>query len=118
MLLHPAVEGDDVFESGVIQGHEVRFATVNLAASSPIRERLLSQEDDGDSPDRDLSRGAMGMLLHPAVEGDDVFESGVIQGHEVRFATVNLAASSRAIRERLLSVVSEEGAGSPLTGCT
>ncbi|MDE0446815.1 MAG: hypothetical protein OXH96_09100 [Spirochaetaceae bacterium] len=73
-----------------------------------IYSYLRSQEEDGDP----LSRGATGMLLHPAVEGDDVFESGVIQGHEVRFATVNLAASSRTIRERLLSVVSEEGAGS------
>lgn len=70
-----------------------------------IYSYLRSQETASDP----LSRRATGMLLHPAVEGD-VYESGVIQGHEVRFATVNLAASSRAIRERLLSVVSEEGA--------
>ena len=71
-----------------------------------IYSYLRSQEEDGDP----LSRRATGMLLHPAVE-HDVYESGVIQGHEVRFATVNLAASSQAIRERLLSVVSERGAG-------
>ena len=72
-----------------------------------IYSYLRSQEKDGDP----LSRGATGMLLHPAVE-DDVYESGVIHGHEVRFATVNLAASSQAIRERLLSVVREKGADS------
>ena len=69
-----------------------------------IYSYLRSQETASDP----VSRRATGMLLHPAVE-DDVYESGVIQGHEVRFATVNLAASSRAIRERLLSVVSEKG---------
>ena len=68
-----------------------------------IYSYLRSQEEAGDP----LSRGATGMLLHPSVEGDDVFESGVIQGHEVRFATVNLAASGQAIRERLLAVVRE-----------
>jgi 5-methylcytosine-specific restriction enzyme subunit McrC len=72
-----------------------------------IYSYLRSQE----MPSDPVSRRATGMLLHPAVDGD-VYESGVIQGHEIRFATVNLAASSRAIRERLLSVVSEEGADS------
>ena len=70
-----------------------------------IYSYLRSQEAASDP----VSRRATGMLLHPAVEGD-VYESGVIQGHEVRFATVNLAASSRAIRDRLLAVVREEGA--------
>lgn len=83
--------GGDVFKSGYLY---------------QMYSYLRSQESDSDP----VSRRATGMLLHPAVEGD-VYESGMIQGHEVRFATVNLAACSRAIRERLLSVVNEEGAG-------
>ena len=98
---------DTKFTSMLTPGR-FRKETLRSGYIYQIYSYLRSQEDNGDS----LSRGAMGMLLHPAVEGDEVFESGVIQGHEVRFATVNLAASSRAIRERLLSVVSEEGAGS------
>lgn len=70
-----------------------------------IYSYLRSQEKDDDP----LSRDAAGMLLHPTVE-DDVYESGVIQGHEIRFVTVDLTASGRAIRERLLSVVSENRA--------
>ena len=70
-----------------------------------IYSYLRSQEKEDDP----LSRDATGMLLHPAVE-DDVYEAGVIQGHEIRFVTVDLTATGRAIRERLLSVVSENPA--------
>lgn len=61
---------------------------------------LRSQEQDDDP----LSRDATGILLHPAIE-DDVDEAARIQGHEIRFATVNLAADCRAIRRRLLDLV-------------
>ena len=61
---------------------------------------LRSQERDEDPASLD----AAGMLLHPSVECD-VEETAVIQGHEVRFVTVNLAASSREIRDRLLDIV-------------
>ncbi len=45
-----------------------------------------------------------GMLLHASV-GVDVLEWGTIQGHRFTFATVDLAADSRLIRDRLLEVV-------------
>ena len=61
---------------------------------------LRSQEQDDDP----LSRDATGISLHPAIE-DDVDEAARIQGHEIRFATVNLAADCRAIRRRLLDLV-------------
>ena len=47
---------------------------------------------------------AEGLLLHPSV-GRDVDEAAVIQGHPIRFATVDLAASGTEIRRRLLDVV-------------
>jgi len=67
---------------------------------------LRSQEDAADPP----SLRAAGLLLHPTV-GPELSEAAAIQGHEVRVATVDLAAPARAIRARLLDVVS-----SPLEG--
>ena len=40
-----------------------------------------------------------------ATVDEDLDEAAVIQGHQVRFATVNLAAATSAIRERLLEIV-------------
>jgi 5-methylcytosine-specific restriction enzyme subunit McrC len=37
--------------------------------------------------------------------GDQVNESVVIQNHEIRFATVDLVASAKEIREQLLLVL-------------
>lgn len=65
---------------------------------------LRSQEGNGDP----LSRNASGLLLHPSV-GDMVNESIEIQGHEIRFATVDLAATSKKIREQLLHVLNVNG---------
>ena len=50
-----------------------------------------------------LSLASSGMLLHPTV-GEEVDEGVTIQGHRIRFATVDLAADSMAIRNRLLSL--------------
>ena len=46
-----------------------------------------------------------GMFLHPAIDLD-LDESVTIQGHEIRFATVDLAATSSAVLDRLLALVS------------
>ena len=60
---------------------------------------LRSQERDDDPRTLDST----GVLLHPAVDFD-FDESAVIQGHEIRFATVNLAADTRTIRQQLLRI--------------
>ena len=69
---------------------------------------LRSQERQADP----LSLTTSGMLLHPSV-GEDIDESATIQCHRMRFATVDLAADSLAIRNRLLELAlrpgSEEG---------
>ena len=44
------------------------------------------------------------MLLYPSV-GGMVDETAVIQGHPIRFATVDLTASCATIRRQLLYVV-------------
>ena len=60
---------------------------------------LRSQERAGDS----LSGNATGILLYPAIDAR-VDEAAVIQGHEIRFATVDLTADSQSIRRRLLDI--------------
>ncbi len=61
---------------------------------------LRSQEGNGDP----LSIHASGLLLHPSIHAM-VDESVVIQGHEIRFATVDLGATAYEIRKQLLEVV-------------
>jgi 5-methylcytosine-specific restriction enzyme subunit McrC len=61
---------------------------------------LRSQEGNGDP----LSTHASGILLHPSIN-QMVDESVVIQGHMIRFATVDLGATASEIRKRLLDVV-------------
>jgi len=61
---------------------------------------LRSQENDDDP----LSFNSTGLLLHPAA-GSMVDESAVIQGHEIRFATVDLGGQAREIRKQLLYLV-------------
>lgn len=58
---------------------------------------LQSQSGRGDA----AADRASGVLLHPAV-GETVDEAVMIQGHEMRFATVDLTASAREIRAQLL----------------
>ncbi|MEQ1830224.1 MAG: 5-methylcytosine-specific restriction endonuclease system specificity protein McrC [Pirellula sp.] len=58
---------------------------------------LRSQVGRGDS----LADSAQGLLLHPSV-GTMVDETVVIQGHRIRFATVDLTSSANEIRSQLL----------------
>ena len=51
-----------------------------------------------------LTLTSYGMLLHPSV-GEEFDEAVTIQGHRIRFATVDLSADSLSIRNRLLSLV-------------
>ena len=63
---------------------------------------LRSQE----RPTDPLSLTASGMLLHPSV-GEEFDEAATIQGHRIRFATVDLAVDSLAIRHRLMFLALE-----------
>lgn len=50
------------------------------------------------------SMDSTGILLYPSV-GEDFDEWAVIQGHRIHFATVDLAADTAEIRQRLLQIV-------------
>ncbi|MFE6254549.1 5-methylcytosine-specific restriction endonuclease system specificity protein McrC [Agromyces sp. NPDC057865] len=60
---------------------------------------LMSQSDP------DQSHRPEGLMLHPSV-GEHVDEEVEIQGHRIRFATVDLAAQPHAIAEGFLSAIS------------
>lgn len=61
---------------------------------------LRSQVGTGDS----VADNASGLLLHPSI-GQMVDETVVIQGHAIRFATVDLSATATEIRANLLRFV-------------
>ncbi len=61
---------------------------------------LMSQQETEDP----LNKNSTGMLLHPAI-GENIDESATIQGHEIRFSTVDLTKSHEAIKNRLLNLV-------------
>lgn len=85
--------------SRIFIGGYYRAESIRSANLYQIYAYLLSQEKPGDP----LSANSAGILLHPAV-GEDVDESATIQGHRIRFATVDLAGSAPEIRRRLLSL--------------
>jgi 5-methylcytosine-specific restriction enzyme subunit McrC len=77
-----------------------RLASGRVAASGYVYQiyaYLRSQVGRGDA----LADSASGLLLHPSV-GPQVDQIVVIQGHGMRFATVDLTASAASIRSRLL----------------
>jgi len=77
-----------------------REATLRSGYIYQIYAYLRSQAENGDP----LAVSASGLLLHPAV-GERVDEWVVIQGHTIRFATVDLSATTKEIRAQFLGVL-------------
>lgn len=74
--------------------------TLNSGYIYQMYAYLRSQDGIGD----EIADNAEGVLLHPSV-GTDIDEYVVVQGHKIRFMTVDLAASPSKIRSDLLKVV-------------
>ncbi|MGY3041384.1 5-methylcytosine-specific restriction enzyme subunit McrC [Rhodanobacter sp. TND4EL1] len=89
---------DTKFNSIVTSGW-YREETLRSGYVYQIYAYLRSQVAQGDA----LADKACGLLLHPAV-ARQVDELVVIQGHKIRFATLDLTASSSDIRGRLLDL--------------
>lgn len=90
---------DTKFNSVVTRGW-YREETLRSGYVYQIYAYLRSQEGNGDL----LAENASGLLLHPSV-GDMVNEAVVIQNHEIRFATVDMGATAKEIREQLFQVL-------------
>jgi 5-methylcytosine-specific restriction enzyme subunit McrC len=89
---------DTKFTSIVTSGW-YRDQTLRSGYVYQIYAYLRSQVGRGDA----LADCASGFLLHPAI-GQTVDETVVIQGHHIRFATVDLTASTVCIRSQLLQL--------------
>lgn len=109
ILDHPVAERriviDTKFNSVVTRGW-YREESLRSGYVYQIYAYLRSQEGKGDL----LAENASGLLLHPSV-GDMVNEAVVIQNHEIQFATVDLGATAKEIREQLLQVLGVSYAG-------
>jgi 5-methylcytosine-specific restriction enzyme subunit McrC len=103
IVLYHAASGrriviDTKFTSIVTTGWH-REETLRSGYVYQIYAYLRSQAGRGDA----LADSASGLLLHPSV-GAEVDQTVVIQGHSVRFATVDLTATASSIRSRLVSL--------------
>ena len=87
---------DTKFNSIVTSGW-YREESVRSGYLYQIYAYLRSQVGRGDL----LADSASGLLLHPSI-GEMIDETVVIQGHSIRFATVDLTASPIEIRSQLL----------------
>ena len=92
----------------IIDTKFARILTLNAYQQKKLDSKYLYQmyaylrtQEDADDP---ASLNAEGLLLHPAI-GSMVDEEVIIQGHRIRFATVDLAAETSDIRKQLFEVV-------------
>lgn len=83
----------------IVQSGWYREASLKSGYIYQMYAYLRSQENAEDVS----SLNTIGVLLHPAV-GDDYDEALELQGHVIRFMTVDLAGSALEIRKRLLAV--------------
>jgi 5-methylcytosine-specific restriction enzyme subunit McrC len=92
--------------TGVFARGWYRDQTLRAGYVYQLYAYLRSQEgqDNSAAPWAD---SAAGLLLHPAID-TEVDESVNIQGHRLRFATVDLTASHADLRARLLDIASQE----------
>ena len=110
--LMPRMEPDIVLEHGdrriIIDTKFKEIVTLNQYGQLKFQRDdifqiyayLRSQENASDP----LSQNSAGVLLYPAIDAD-YDEAATIQGHQIRFATVNLAAETQTIRKQLLRIV-------------
>ena len=89
--------------TSILKAGRHREETIRSGYLYQIYAYLRSQAGRGDP----LADRAEGVLLHPAV-GRNIDETAVIQGHAIRFTTVDLAAESAAIRRQLLKVTASQ----------
>ncbi|MDW9378532.1 5-methylcytosine-specific restriction endonuclease system specificity protein McrC [Sinorhizobium meliloti] len=98
-LLEQRVVIDTKFTS-VLSSSQHREAVLKSGYIYQLYTYLRSQE----RPEDPLSLRASGMFIHPSMEGD-LDETVRIQGHDIRFATVDLILPTASIIARLRALV-------------
>ena len=103
VLDHPAsarrIVVDTKFTSILVRGW-FREDSLRSGYVYQVYAYLRSQEGGGDP----LAEFASGLLLHPSI-GEEVDETVVIQGHAIRFATVDLSGAASSMRAGLLRML-------------
>ncbi len=103
VLAHPAtghrIIVDTKFNEMIVPGR-YRDATLRSRHLYQIYAYVRAQTG-ADGP---RAAHVSGMLLHPSV-GETVKEAVTIDGHEIRFATIDLAAKAREIHTQLQRIV-------------
>ena len=89
-----------VIDTKFTKVHSHRYSDRFKSAHIYQMYAYLRSQERMDDP---LSLTSEGILLYPTVD-HEVDETAVIQGHHIRFATVDLAQSSNDIEERLKSI--------------
>ena len=115
----PSMVTDIVLERGKLStcesGRRIVIDTKFMSIVKPgqYRKQILSSENmyqlftylrSQERPDDPVSQNSTGVLLYPSL-GQNYDESATIQGHRVRFATVDLAAESQQIRSHLMRIL-------------
>ena len=90
---------DTKFNAVVVPGQYREF-TLRSEYIYQIYAYVRSQAGNNDA----RAANASGLLLHPSV-GETIRENVMIQGHEFRFATVDLAADAKEISAQLRQVI-------------
>ena len=85
--------------TSILKPGQYRDKTLSSGYIYQMYAYLRSQERDSDPASLDST----GILLHPSVDGG-FDEHALIQGHVIRFATVDLSADSKTIRRQLLRI--------------
>jgi len=88
--------------TGMLTRHPYRGDSLKSAYLYQLFCYLRSQVGGGDH----YADRAEGLLLHPVLD-QEIDEAVTIQGHRIRFATVDLRRSSTEVRQRLLDLVAE-----------
>lgn len=86
--------------SSVMTSSQYKKVILDSSHLYQIYAYLRTQERNNDL----FSQHASGILLHPCI-GEQFDEFVVIQNHKIRFATVDLTASSDQIRMQLLNII-------------
>jgi 5-methylcytosine-specific restriction enzyme subunit McrC len=100
VLDHPATSRRIVIDTkftSIFTNTQYRTDILKSGYLYQIYSYLRSQEGNDDP----FADNASGILLHPSIDVM-VDETAMIQGHSIRFSTVNLSASSEMIRQQLL----------------
>lgn len=103
VLEHPHLRVRTVIDTkftSILKPRRYRNASLQSGYLYQIYAYLRTQERNADP----LSLNAVGLLLHPSI-GTMMNEAVTIQGHKLRFATVDLSASASETRQQLLRVV-------------